>query len=377
MPKIRKTVALLLIAFTIAGSVPAGAVSAPSVPGVDYIPGQVIVRIKDDAYVSVEELQNPSALFPGVDILSIRDLLASVYKDNPPSTLKLLLLELAADSYGAMKKAIDVLKDNPLVEYVDINILVKIIDKEPFDPSTFPIVYTKESNGVELKVSMAKTQYVIGDKVRISATVKNNTDSTITITAPDPGGRFFKIETLNIDSSKERLLDTSGYISQLAVIVRKTLEPGAEFSQTFTFETWNTSLEPATPGMYNVNVSLWYTNDPIVAQFEIKAQEDIPTRQIVKNSFIYGDFTGNGIVDGTDILWIQRYCASGNDIAAMLRNFPTTITTFCEEAADFTNNGDIDGNDVLWISRFIVSNENASKMLQNFPTAIDFSHLAN
>jgi len=247
------------------------------------------------------------------------------------------------------------------------------------DPSTFPVVYTKEINGLEFKVSMEKSQFVLDDPIRISATAKNITNSPIKIMAPNAGGVFFKLEFFQEDLSRASLVMSSGPgPSPLTVLVIKTLEPGDEFTQTFTYETLiPRSYEPATFGIYNVNVSLWYTNDPIVAQFEIKAQEDIPTRQIVKKSFIYGDFTGNGIVDGTDILWIQRYCASGNDIAAMLRNFPTTITTFCEEAADFTNNGDIDGNDVLWISRFIVSNENASKMLQNFPTAIDFSHLAN
>ena len=90
---------------------------------------------------------------------------------------------------------------------------------------------------------------------------------------------------------------------------------------------------------------------------------------------MYGDFTGDGSVDMEDILWIQRYAASGCDLDAMLENFPTSINTFCEAAGDITYDGNINATDVLWILRYIVSNYDVDVMLQNFPTTIDFSHL--
>jgi hypothetical protein len=97
---------------------------------------------------------------------------------------------------------------------------------------------------------------------------------------------------------------------------------------------------------------------------------------VLKNkSIIYGDFTGNGLVDGTDVLWIQRYIVSNRDINTMYENFPTTIDTFCEQAADFTNNGLIDGTDAYWIQRYMVSEGDVDTMLENFPTRINFNHL--
>ena len=90
---------------------------------------------------------------------------------------------------------------------------------------------------------------------------------------------------------------------------------------------------------------------------------------------LYGDFTGNGRVDGTDILWIQRYIASGRDLTIMKQNYPSTIESFNVEAGDFTLNGRVDGTDILWIQRYIASGRDVSEMLRNYPTTIDFSHL--
>ncbi|MCL2153365.1 MAG: InlB B-repeat-containing protein [Oscillospiraceae bacterium] len=95
----------------------------------------------------------------------------------------------------------------------------------------------------------------------------------------------------------------------------------------------------------------------------------------VANPVQYGHFTGRDRVDGTDVLWINRYIASGRDLSVMLENFPTTITTFHEAAAYFTNRSRVDGTDVLWINRYIASGRNVDIMLQTFPTTIDFSHL--
>jgi hypothetical protein len=91
--------------------------------------------------------------------------------------------------------------------------------------------------------------------------------------------------------------------------------------------------------------------------------------------FRYGDFTGNGEVDGNDILWINRYIQSGFDLEEMVRIWPTTIDTFCVPAADFTNNGEVDGTDVLWIHRYIASSCVPEIMIEQWSTTIDFSHL--
>jgi uncharacterized repeat protein (TIGR02543 family) len=93
------------------------------------------------------------------------------------------------------------------------------------------------------------------------------------------------------------------------------------------------------------------------------------------NTFRYGDFTGNWVVDGNDILWINRYIDQNWNLQLMKMRWPTTIDTFCEPAADFTNNGEIDGTDVLWIHRYIASDCNPDEMIRNWPSLIDFSHL--
>jgi uncharacterized alpha-E superfamily protein len=93
------------------------------------------------------------------------------------------------------------------------------------------------------------------------------------------------------------------------------------------------------------------------------------------NSIVYGDFTCNGVVDATDILWMQRYIASERDIPRMLRTYSTTLTEFNESAADFTNNGLIDATDILWMQRYIASERNIERMLKTYGTTIDFSHI--
>jgi hypothetical protein len=101
-----------------------------------------------------------------------------------------------------------------------------------------------------------------------------------------------------------------------------------------------------------------------------------PGKITVKNT-LYGDFTGNGVVDGTDTLWILRYIASGRSVDTMKANFATGIETFDPSAADFTNNGTVDGTDTLWILRYVASGRNAESLAVNFPSAsISFGHLA-
>ena len=93
-------------------------------------------------------------------------------------------------------------------------------------------------------------------------------------------------------------------------------------------------------------------------------------------SFMYGDFTGNGYVDGTDILWIQRYIAAGRDLSLMMQYFgQPENSAFYETAADFTNNGFVDGTDILWIQRYIACGRNVDVMIDIYNPTIDFRHL--
>ncbi|MCL2152479.1 MAG: dockerin type I repeat-containing protein, partial [Oscillospiraceae bacterium] len=100
--------------------------------------------------------------------------------------------------------------------------------------------------------------------------------------------------------------------------------------------------------------------------------EEATTRNLNAPDIFYGDFTGNGEIDGTDILWMNRYIQCDCDLGAMLQKYPSTIT-FSEAAADFTNDGIVDENDVLWISKYIAANCDAEAMIQRFSPEIDFS----
>jgi hypothetical protein len=93
-------------------------------------------------------------------------------------------------------------------------------------------------------------------------------------------------------------------------------------------------------------------------------------------TYLYGDFTGNGKVDATDVLWIRRYVAAEQDLQKMLESSPpTSINTFVEAAADFTGNITINSTDILWIRRYIASENNKDVMLQLFPSSLTFDHL--
>ncbi|MCL2153092.1 MAG: S-layer homology domain-containing protein [Oscillospiraceae bacterium] len=128
----------------------------------------------------------------------------------------------------------------------------------------------------------------------------------------------------------------------------------------------------ATPGVYPITFSESYAGDEDGNSIAFISKSGEIT---IANPIQYGHFTGRDRVDGTDVLWINRYIASGRDLSVMLENFPTTITTFHEAAAYFTNRSRVDGTDVLWINRYIASGRNVEIMLQSFPTTIDFSHL--
>ena len=87
------------------------------------------------------------------------------------------------------------------------------------------------------------------------------------------------------------------------------------------------------------------------------------------------DINGNGEVDGTDVLWILRFVASGRSVDAMKKNYTTPGSDFSVEAADFNNDGAIDGADVLWIQRYVACGRNVDAMLRAYNTETDFSHL--
>ena len=382
MLRLKKLMLVLMSVLVIFSAFSVSAVSAAGVPGVDYTTGEVIVKIIDGVRISKEELQHPDDIFPGVEILQIRDM--TDFSDlpivvNPPNIGQSLLLVLAADSLKSMQEAIVILEQNPYVKYVSINILVQTIDKEPYQPIALHVVFSDDIDGIVVTVGMEKSQYYLEETIRVKAMVWNNTDKPVTIYSPDTSMLFFNVGISKTDSSIERLINTKtfGY-NYATVMIPRTIEPGEEYSQIFEFETWCCPLgrlEPAAPGIYSVKAGLTGSRNPIEFQIEVKSEEEIPTRLTEQDAFIYGDFTGNGRVDGTDILWIQRYIASGRSITTMLQNYPTTITTFCEQAGDFTNNGRVDGTDILWIERYIASGRNVAEMLRNYPTTIDFSHI--
>ena len=135
--------------------------------------------------------------------------------------------------------------------------------------------------------------------------------------------------------------------------------------------TFDISPDVESAGIYEITISELYAGD----ENGIKKTLLLTSGSIAIKDISYGYFTGRDRIDGTDVLWINRYIVSGRDIETMLQNFPTTITAFNEAAAYFTNRTRVDGTDVLWINRYIVSGRDVETMLRNFPTTIDFSHL--
>ena len=116
--------------------------------------------------------------------------------------------------------------------------------------------------------------------------------------------------------------------------------------------------------------------DAFVSNYKLMQFEIAQQGKITVSSSVYGDFTGNGRVDATDILWIRRYIVAGRSIAVMKQVFgPTTIDTFNESMADITNNGIVDASDILWIQRYIVSGRDVDVMIIVYNPIIDFSHL--
>jgi uncharacterized repeat protein (TIGR02543 family) len=96
-----------------------------------------------------------------------------------------------------------------------------------------------------------------------------------------------------------------------------------------------------------------------------------------EESILYGDFNGDGAVTAADATWILRYVASGRNLVAMIRNYPTTIPSsqFKPENADFDNNGNVSAADATWVLRYVASQRNRNNMTRNYPTTINFNHL--
>jgi hypothetical protein len=123
----------------------------------------------------------------------------------------------------------------------------------------------------------------------------------------------------------------------------------------------------------------WYENSvkksgDLTYEFTASSDMNLEAKFVVKS--LYGDFTGNGIVDAVDVLWIQRYIACERNLTNMLDKYLTTIKTFQPLMGDFTNNGTVDGTDILWMQRYIVSDRNVEKMLNTYFTTINFNHLS-
>jgi uncharacterized repeat protein (TIGR02543 family) len=128
-------------------------------------------------------------------------------------------------------------------------------------------------------------------------------------------------------------------------------------------------------GFTNGETTVSLTSVSVTTADDQKIAVTATSGKVTVRNALYGDFTGNGVIDGTDTLWILRYIASGRNLDTMKANFPTTITTFDTTAADFTNNGTADGTDTLWILRYVASGRNTASMTANFPTTINFAHL--
>jgi hypothetical protein len=100
-----------------------------------------------------------------------------------------------------------------------------------------------------------------------------------------------------------------------------------------------------------------------------------------EKSVAYGDFYADGSINTADATWLLRFIASGKNLDAMIRNYPTTPAIpkemFNPENADFDRNGRIDSNDVSWLLRYIASGKNLTTMLRNYPSAanLNLSHL--
>jgi len=133
-----------------AAFMPANAVEPPSNPPVvlregEYVPGQIIVSMKDNVSVSQGDLDAAARLFPGINVLIAKDL-TDVSETLPLDVIEqngiqlktwdgpqILLLELLSDSQEDLLQAITVLEENRLVDCASPNFIDKanLIPNDP------------------------------------------------------------------------------------------------------------------------------------------------------------------------------------------------------------------------------------------------------
>jgi len=100
-----------------------------------YVPGQLIVGMKDGVRIPKAELTSQESLtnlFPGVGILSVKDImdLSDILGDEykPYEGRQLLRFILNDDSKENLIYAMQVLQENPLVKFAELNSIYKITD---------------------------------------------------------------------------------------------------------------------------------------------------------------------------------------------------------------------------------------------------------
>jgi len=136
---LKRIITILLSTALIINASPTGvaiASSSEEIPPSEYIPGDLIVGIKDGMRLSREELNNHATIFPGVDIVRIRDLtdLSDIIPDPKPyKGPQILLLVLANDSKEYMLEAKGILEKNPIVTDVSFNYKYYLF--EPYEPN--------------------------------------------------------------------------------------------------------------------------------------------------------------------------------------------------------------------------------------------------
>jgi len=259
------SVVIALIVFFAGIAFASGALEA------DYSPGQFLVGIIAGERFSMEEV---AGIFPEVEILQAKE--TAYYASTGQ---QLILLTLAAGNLRAMYDDKKALEQSPYVRYVSVNRLVQIPHTKPFDPK---VTLSQDLDGVELVMELEKAQFGVDEETfRIRLTAKNNTSEPIKISSPHGGGVYFKFGTSRGGAADVSLVDIERYAMGFpAVVLTKIIEPGKDFSQTFTCALWRGVLEPALPGIYTIQAGLWNLSDSLECQIEIKA-ETADTGQLV------------------------------------------------------------------------------------------------
>jgi hypothetical protein len=300
--RINKPILILLSTVLLLGVSAIGLAFASGAPEADFKPGTFTLRIVDGERFTKEQLEDPASIFPGVEILQAREI--AYYSDTGSQVLS---ITLAADSFKSMHAAKTNLEQNPLVKYVSINSLVQRPNPEPFIPTEKSTI---DIDGVELIMELEKAQISVDEEIfRVRLTAINTTDNTVTISSPHGGGVYFKLIMPNNGSSSERLVDVERYAMGFpAVVLKKAIAPGSEFSQTFTCALWGGLLETAPPGIYTIQAAFCHMDSPVVeGKIEIKQPEVLSAQRYIAyqpspvpaNVALYEDSTGDLVANAT------------------------------------------------------------------------------